>query len=120
MPSTRDDVAAAELPAAPVLGLAVDPDVAGEQDVLHLGAGRDGVDELEQLAEADGVLARAQRDGAHGDQCGPAGASTSPMRTVPGPEDGGPHGEQPVALAVDGLEHARCRGRCRRAAAGWS
>src|SRR4051794_37795072 len=42
------DVAAVQLPPAPVLGLAVDPHGAGEQHVLHLGTGRDGVHQLEQ------------------------------------------------------------------------
>ena len=50
-------------------------------------------------------------DGAHGDQSRlrPARAA-SPVRTVPGPEDGGPHREQPVPLAVDGLEHGGVAG----------
>src|SRR3712207_6710930 len=86
-----DDVALADLPAAPLLGLAVDPDRAGQQHVLHLGAGRDGVHQLEQLSQPDGVLPRPQLDGAHVAHA----VSSSPTATVPGRATSAPIARNP-------------------------
>src|SRR5689334_18305154 len=77
-------VPAVQLPAAALLRLAVHRDDPREEDVLHLGAGGDGVDELQQLAEADGVLAGPDPDGAHAVSLRHSGWSSSPVRTTPG------------------------------------
>src|SRR5262249_6118038 len=52
-----------ELPAAPLLGRAVDGDRPAREQVLRLRAGADEAGQLEQLAEADHLA--ADRDLAH-------------------------------------------------------